>query len=227
MKGRIQKDTPITAWFIKHSHANTTKLGQWVYGPSAEANRGDTEAPLPATGKWSIRATRPDNCPHDSLPCARVIYSVPESHVMCEWTVIPQQGAAPAVFIDQNADASRFLLRRASGEEIVPLLLASPQPIYPPIARAARISGSVVVRLVVSDKGVVTVATPLSGPDLLRQAAADAAKHYTFRALHVGTQPIPFTVDVVTEFTVEGKPHTCTEENPCATLPNGKVTIRP
>ena len=41
VKSRIQKDTPNTVWFIKYSHANSTKFGQWVYGPSSEGNRGE------------------------------------------------------------------------------------------------------------------------------------------------------------------------------------------
>ena len=41
VKSRLQKDTPNTVWFIKYSHANATKLGRWVYGPSTEAMRGE------------------------------------------------------------------------------------------------------------------------------------------------------------------------------------------
>lgn len=47
VKSRLQRDTPNTVWFIKYSHANATKRGQWVYGPSTEAIRGERKY-----GRW-------------------------------------------------------------------------------------------------------------------------------------------------------------------------------
>lgn len=186
-----------------------------------------THKPLPSTGKWSIKTSRPDSCPHDDTPCARVAYTVPEANVTCEWTVVPQLGASPAAFLDQNEDASRYLVRKLSAVELGPLTLTNPQPVYPPIALAAHVSDSVVVRLVVSDKGTVTSATPISGPEMLRHSAKDAAEHWTFHALKVGAQPAPFTVDLNASFILESNPPRCTRENPCATLPNGTVSMRP
>jgi TonB family protein len=164
----------------------------------------DTNKPLPSNGKWVIRTTRPDSCPHDDTPCARVVYAVLEVHVACEWTVVPQQGSAPAAFVDQNSDASRYLIRKLPVMDVASLVLASPQPIYPPIARAAHVSGSVVVRLLVSSDGTVTSATLVSGPEMLRAATLDAAKHWTFHALQVGTQPTPFVVEVSANFRMAG-----------------------
>ncbi len=187
----------------------------------------DTDKPLPSTGKWSVRTSRPDSCPHDDTPCARVAYTVPEANVACEWTVVPQQGASPAAFLDQNEDASRYLLRELSAADLGPLILTSRQPIYPPIARAAHLSGSVVVRLVVSDKGTVSSATPISGPAMLLNAAKDAAQQWTFHALKVGAQPASFTVDLNASFTLDAKSPSCTRQNPCATLPKGTASMRP
>jgi protein TonB len=73
---------------------------------------------------------------------------------------------------------------------------------YPAIARAAHISGSVVVRLVVSGDGIVTSATPVSGPPMLSPSAVDAAKNWTFHALQVGTQSTPFVADLKADFSV-------------------------
>lgn len=186
----------------------------------------DTHQPLPSNGTWSIRKTRPDACPHDESPCARVIYSVPEAHVACEWTVVPGQSGVPAAFLDQNEDASRYLLRKLPAAELAPLVVKSPQPMYPSIARSARVSGPVVVRLVVSEKGTVTLATPLSGPPMLVGAAVDSAKHWIFHPLQVGTQAAPFTADLTASFTFEADPRSCTQYNPCGP-PKGTATMRP
>jgi periplasmic protein TonB len=54
------------------------------------------------------------------------------------------------------------------------------QPPYPVIARQARIQGSVQVQVDISEDGVVTNATLLSGHPLLRDAALQAAKQWRF-----------------------------------------------
>ncbi len=59
VKSRLQRDTPNTVWFIKYSHANATKLGQLVYGPSTEAIRGERKH-----ARWFAakdRVLRPNN----------------------------------------------------------------------------------------------------------------------------------------------------------------------
>lgn len=190
----------------------------------------DTHQPLPSTGKWSIRTTRPDICPHDATPCARVLYTVPEAHVVCEWTVIPQQGTTTEAFLDENEDASRYLIRKMSATEVGPLILTNPPPVYPAIARAAHVDGTVVVRLVVSDKGDVKTVSAVSGPAMLLAATQDAAKHWTFRALQLGNEAIPFTADLNAIYTVEGKHRTdCTRDHPCfeSSLPKVTVSMHP
>jgi len=51
---------------------------------------------------------------------------------------------------------------------------------YPPLARAARISGSVVVEVIVDEAGVVTSARAVSGHPLLKDAAVTAARQWQF-----------------------------------------------
>lgn len=51
---------------------------------------------------------------------------------------------------------------------------------YPPLARAARISGSVVVEVTVDEAGAVTSARAISGHPLLKDAAVDAARQWLF-----------------------------------------------
>lgn len=55
-----------------------------------------------------------------------------------------------------------------------------PQPIYPPAARRAGISGRVVVQILVGKAGDVILASAFSGPALLRPAAVRAARRAKF-----------------------------------------------
>lgn len=161
-----------------------------------------TGKPLPAGGEWSIRTVRPESCPHDDSPCARVVYTVADIHVDCEWTVV-RQGSSHAIFLDQNEDASRYLLRNLPFGNLASLILSDPQPAYPPIARAAHVSGSVVVRSVVSRDGIVTPTAVVSGPEMLRSATLVAAKRWTFHPLMVGTHTAPFVADLKADFRVD------------------------
>jgi periplasmic protein TonB len=54
------------------------------------------------------------------------------------------------------------------------------QPPYPAIAKAARIQGQVQIQIGISETGGVTDVTLLSGHPLLRDAALQAAKQWTF-----------------------------------------------
>src|ERR1041385_6216671 len=55
-----------------------------------------------------------------------------------------------------------------------------PQPSYPPVARAAKASGTVTVQVTVDEQGNVISATPVSGHPLLRAAAVAAARQAKF-----------------------------------------------
>jgi protein TonB len=61
------------------------------------------------------------------------------------------------------------------------MLLAPIQPIYPRIAIAARIEGTVVVSAIIDKKGRITGLQVVSGPEMLKQAAADAIRDARYR----------------------------------------------
>ncbi|HEX8720076.1 MAG TPA: energy transducer TonB, partial [Pyrinomonadaceae bacterium] len=63
-------------------------------------------------------------------------------------------------------------------------------PSYPPIARAARVSGSVTVFLIVGEKGDVESVSRADGPQQLQQAAVEAARRWKFNPTVVDGQPV-------------------------------------
>src|SRR5215469_330453 len=54
------------------------------------------------------------------------------------------------------------------------------EPDYPAEARQRGVSGTVVVLVTIDEKGRVVSANPLSGPEMLREAAVKAARRWTF-----------------------------------------------
>jgi periplasmic protein TonB len=68
--------------------------------------------------------------------------------------------------------------------------ISKPQPSYPPIAKAAKASGTVTVRVLVSEEGNVISARAVSGHPLLRRAALDAAYQAKFPPAIVSGQKV-------------------------------------
>jgi len=64
-------------------------------------------------------------------------------------------------------------------------LVSHPEPVYPAEARRARITGTVVLNVMVDGTGKVTDAQAVSGPAELRQAAVDAVKQWQYRPITV------------------------------------------
>jgi protein TonB len=73
-------------------------------------------------------------------------------------------------------------------------------PVYPTAAKVARQMGVVAVEVTISERGDVTSARALSGPDLLRNAALNAARAWKFRASTLGGVPVTTTTTIVFNF---------------------------
>lgn len=63
-------------------------------------------------------------------------------------------------------------------------------PSYPTIARNARITGVVTVYLEVDEQGVVAAINRTDGPQMLRQAAVDAARKWKFKPTVIDGKPV-------------------------------------
>ena len=68
--------------------------------------------------------------------------------------------------------------------------VSKPEPAYPPIARAARAEGTVVVQVMVDEGGEVIMSYPVNGHPLLQQAAVAAARRARFAPTRLGGQPV-------------------------------------
>jgi protein TonB len=78
------------------------------------------------------------------------------------------------------------------------LLIAPIRPVYPAIARAAHVEGTVVVEAVISRSGSIESLHVLSGPGMLQGAAMDAIRAARYRPYRLNGE----AVDVQTTITV-------------------------
>ena len=75
-------------------------------------------------------------------------------------------------------------------------------PVYPPIARAAHVAGSVTVQVKVKANGVLDSTEVVGGPMMLRAAALDAVKQWKFKPLKKDGLSSSFTTRLVIPFSL-------------------------
>jgi protein TonB len=80
------------------------------------------------------------------------------------------------------------------------MLLTPIRPVYPAIARAAGISGQVVVSAVISDTGTIESLQVVSGPELLRRAALEAIQAAHYRPFLLNGQPVEVQTTITVSF---------------------------
>ncbi|HSE32103.1 MAG TPA: energy transducer TonB [Pyrinomonadaceae bacterium] len=76
-------------------------------------------------------------------------------------------------------------------------------PEYPPIARAARASGNVVVLVLIDEEGKVIAAQSVSGHPLLQAASVNAARQSTFTPTEVDGKPVKVLATLTYTFVIQ------------------------
>jgi protein TonB len=81
-------------------------------------------------------------------------------------------------------------------------LIQRREPVYPPLARQARIQGVVKLEAVIGPDGRVEKVQAISGPPLLRQAAIDAVRQWVYEPSRLNGQPVRTTTQIEINFTL-------------------------
>ena len=84
------------------------------------------------------------------------------------------------------------------------LLIRKVNPNYPPLARQARISGTVVLRAVISKEGSIENLSLVSGHPMLAPAAIDAVKQWKYKPYLLNGEPVEVDTEVQVNFTLAG-----------------------
>jgi len=88
---------------------------------------------------------------------------------------------------------------RVGGNVQAAMLINKITPIYPPLARQTRISGTVRLHAIISKDGTVQQLEVLSGHPLLQQAALDAVRQWRYRPTLLNGEAVEVdtTIDVI------------------------------
>lgn len=86
------------------------------------------------------------------------------------------------------------------------LLINKVDPIYPPLARQARISGAVVLKVAINTSGDVESMQLVSGHPMLAPAAIAAVKHWKYKPYLMSGEPVAVETQVTVNFVLSDKP---------------------
>lgn len=119
---------------------------------------------------------------------------IPDGIGTGEPIVTPPPPARPereAVMAAKKPDTKTPL--RVSGRVLQGKAISRVEPPYPPLAKMARVSGSVMVEIIISPEGVVESARGISGHPLLMPEAVQAARGWRFQPTLLGDVPVRVT----------------------------------
>jgi len=88
---------------------------------------------------------------------------------------------------------------RVGGNVIAAKIVNRVQPIYPPLARQTRISGTVRLHAIIGKDGTIQSLEVMNGHPLLQQAALDAVRQWRYQPTLLNGEPVDVdtTIDVI------------------------------
>jgi protein TonB len=104
-------------------------------------------------------------------------------------SVLTRGSPTPEVTVRPGAGGNDGGTLRVSTGVSLGLLLTPIRPVYPAIARAAHVSGTVVVTATIDPAGRIIGLQVVSGPMMLRQAAADAVRDARYNPYFLNGRP--------------------------------------
>ena len=73
-------------------------------------------------------------------------------------------------------------------------------PSYPPIAKAAHVSGAVVLHAIIGKNGAIQNLTVISGPEMLRASAVEAVQHWRYKPYLLNGDPTEVDTSITVNF---------------------------
>src|SRR5580693_7367660 len=93
---------------------------------------------------------------------------------------------------------------RVGGNVAAAKLVRQVTPLYPPIAKTAHISGTVMLHAVIAKDGTIQELTYVSGPPLLMKNAMDAVRQWKYQPTLLNGEPVEVDTTISVVFTLGG-----------------------
>jgi TonB family protein len=114
------------------------------------------------------------------------------------------QSATPGT--PAEAEPQKPMRVRIGGSIMQKKIIQSVAPVYPPLARAAQVVGTVVLHAIIATDGSVQKLEVVSGPPLLLEAALDAVKQWRYQPTKLNGESVEVDTTIQVVFTLDGTP---------------------
>jgi protein TonB len=152
--------------------------------PKKVAMIKEDEPPPPSTGVAGVVGGVPGGMPGGAVGgvLGGIISNAP--------AVVPKAAAPQRVRVSQGVSQG--------------LLVHQVKPNYPPLARQARIQGTVVLQALISKDGSIENLHLISGHPMLAPAAIDAVKQWKYKPYFLNGEPVEVETTINVNFTLAG-----------------------
>src|SRR5581483_1350113 len=117
---------------------------------------------------------------------------------------VPVPAPPPPAVVQKPAPAARGASPVPVGGKVqMAKLVFGPKPTYPPLARAARVSGTVRLHAIISSEGAIVDLRAVSGHPLLIPAALAAVKQWLFQPTTLNGVAVEVVTDIDVNFTLQ------------------------
>jgi protein TonB len=82
------------------------------------------------------------------------------------------------------------------------MLIQSPPPVYPPLAKSANVAGTVELHATIATNGTIKDLRAVNGPVMLRQAAIEAVRNWRYQPYKLNNQPVEVETTINIVFTL-------------------------
>ena len=115
---------------------------------------------------------------------------------------IPGQGLTAGDPVAPPPKAAAPARIKQGGEVTAASIITQTRPVYPPLARQARIQGAVVLHAIIDKDGQVAKLEVISGHPLLVQSALDAVKQWRYKPTQLNGEPVEVDTTIQVTFTM-------------------------
>ena len=115
-------------------------------------------------------------------------------------------GVLGGVLASANSAAPKIEVKklRVSAGVQASKLISQPKPIYPPIAKQARVQGTVVLAATISKSGTIDNLRVVSGHPMLTQSALQAVRQWKYQPTYLNGEPVEVETTINVNFSLTG-----------------------
>jgi protein TonB len=181
--------------------------------PAAAPPKPNSSTPVPVPAAATEKAVAPVVVPPAENPpatpparAAEVVAPPPAVQVQAPESALASLIPKPAANLADMAVLNRPAVQPSSPAPALPkkatpaLVISRVLPVYPDVARRAHITGTVVVDMLIDEKGKVVKATPVSGPAILYAETVNAVLRWQFKPAYLDGTAVSSSSQVSIEF---------------------------